>query len=159
MARGPLRIARDGQLQRIKRPGPGTLDFALRTIRGGKRRIMEELAPFAIEFEPRLVAAVQRWTELTRWRRRFVTLDDLAEGAGLTRGEFVAAIARASFEFTGSMTDLIVAAALPAMVATSVKRALTPDGFEDRLLLLDHMGFFEDPNPRRSSSSNQQPSG
>ena len=116
---------------------------------------MEELALLAVECEPRLVSAVTRWMELTPWQRRFVTLDDLAAGAGLSRGEFVGAIARASFEFTGSITDLIVGAALPEMVATSVKRALTPDGVEDRLLLLDHMGFFEDPNARRSPDANQ----
>ena len=97
--------------------------------------------------------------ERTPWQRRFVTLDDLAAGARLTRGEFVAATTRAAFELTGCIADLIVGAALPEMVATSVKRALTPDGVEDRLLLLDHMGFFEDPNSRRSSDAKQQSSG
>jgi hypothetical protein len=114
---------------------------------------MEEIAPLAVDFEPRLAPAVKRWLDLSPWQRRFVTLDDLAEGAGLTRGEFVAAIARASFEFTGSITDLIVAAALPDMVAASVQRALTPEGFDDRIALLAHAGFFDGAQPARGTAS------
>ena len=152
-------MTRAGGILRRGRPGPGTLDFLFCQINISKRRVIEELAVLAVECEPRLVSAVTRWMELTAWQRRFVTLDDLAAGAGLSRGEFVGAIARASFELTGSISDLIVAATLPEMVATSVKRALTPDGVEDRLLLLDHMGFFEDPNSRRSSDPNPQSSG
>jgi hypothetical protein len=53
MARGPLRVSRDGRIPNLKRPGPGTLDFALRSVRGGRRMVMEELAPRAMEFEPR----------------------------------------------------------------------------------------------------------
>ena len=71
-----------------------------------------------------------------------MTLDDLAEGAGLTPGEFVGAISRASFECTGRVTDLIVAGALPDMVVASVKRALTPEGVGDRRLLPARVGFF-----------------
>ena len=113
------------------------------SIRGGKRRVMEELAPLAIEYEPRLQHAVVRWAQLTPWQRRFVTLDDLAAHAGLAPGEFLGAIARASFEFTSSISDLIVGTALPEIVVASVKRALTPDGLEIGLLLLQHMGFFD----------------
>jgi hypothetical protein len=133
------------------------LEFLFGKINLSRRRVMEELALRAVEFEPRFVPAVTRWMKLTDWQRRFVTLDDLADGAGLTRGEFVGAIARASFELTGSISDLIVAGSLPEIVATAVKRALTPNGVDDRLLLLDHMGFFEDPNPRRPADANQEP--
>jgi hypothetical protein len=144
LAKGPLRVTRGGRIPRVGRPGPDTLDYLFRNVGVSKRRVMEELAPYAAEFEPRILPAVKRWLELSPWQRRFVTLDDLADGAGLTRGEFVAAIARASFEFTGSITDLIVAAALPDMVATAVRRALMPEGFEDRIALLAHAGFFDD---------------
>jgi len=143
MARGPLRVTRAGHIRRYGRPEPDTLEFVFRNARVSKRRVMEELAPHALEFEPRLAPAVKRWVDLSPWQRRFVTLDDLADGAGLTRGEFFAAIAQASFEFTSNITDLIVAAALPDMVATSVRRALMPEGFEDRIALLAHAGFFE----------------
>lgn len=99
---------------------------------------MEELAPLAMEFEPRLERAVVRWAQLTPWQRRFVTLDDLATHAGLTQGEFLGAIARASFEYTDSLADLIVASALPEIVVAAAKRARTPTGFEDRWMLLQH---------------------
>ncbi len=106
---------------------------------------MEELAPLALEFEPRLEGAILRWTQLTPWQRRFVTLEDLAVDTGLKPGEFLAAIVRASFEFTDRIADLIVAAAFPEIVLASAKRALTPDGFADRKLLLEHMWSWQDP--------------
>src|SRR5262245_9307736 len=62
---------------------------------------------------------------------------------------------RASFELTGRVTDLVLAGALPDMVVASVKRALTPEGVEDRKLLLAHMGFFEGATPPSSSGTNQ----
>ena len=55
MARGPLGVTRAGRSSpgTVKYGGPGTLDFVLRSVRGGKRAVMEELAPAAVEFEPR----------------------------------------------------------------------------------------------------------
>ena len=42
---------------------------------------MEELAPAAVEFEPRMEPAVRKWCELTPWQRRSMTLDDFADPA------------------------------------------------------------------------------
>ena len=141
MARGPLGVTRAGRSspRTVKHGGPGTLDFALRSIRGGRRRVMEELAPLAMDFEPRLESAVTRWQELTPWQRRSVTLDDLAAEAGLPNGEFLAAIVRAAFEWTHDLTDLLVACAFPGVVAAAAKRAQHPDGVLDRQLFFEHM--------------------
>ena len=67
MARGPLGVTRAGRASphTVKHGGPGTLDFTVRSIRGGRRRVMEEIAPLATDFEPRLEHAVTRWQELT----------------------------------------------------------------------------------------------
>jgi hypothetical protein len=139
MARGPLRISRAGRVPTVKHLGPGTLDFALRRVRGGKRSVMQELAPLAMQFEPRLELAIHKWHELTPWQRRFVTLDDLAAEAGVRNSEFLAAIVWAGFEFTHHLTDLLVACSFPSVVAASVKRAKTPNGIADRQLLYEHM--------------------
>ena len=141
MARGPLGVTRAGRssLGTVKYGGPGTLDFTLRSIRGGRRRVMEELAPLAMDFEPRLERAVTRWQELTPWQRRSVTLDDFAAEAGLPSSEFLAAIVRAAFEWTHDLTDLIIACAFPAVVAAAAKRAQHPDGVVDRQLIFEHM--------------------
>ena len=139
MARGPLGVTRAGRQPTVKHLGPGTLDFVLRSVRGGKRAIMEELAPAAIEFEPRMEPAVRKWQELTPWQRRSVTLDDFADVASLPKSEFLAAVVRAGFESTHLITDLIVACAFPAAVAAAAKRAQHPDGVLDRQLLFEHM--------------------
>ncbi len=141
MARGPLGVTRAGRSspRTVKHGGPGTLDFTLRSIRGGKRAVMEELAPAAVEFEPRMEPAVRKWQELTPWQRRSVTLDDFAVEAGLPSSEFLAAIVRAAFEWTHELTDLIVACAFPGVVAAAAKRAQHPDGVLDRQLLFEHM--------------------
>ena len=100
---------------------------------------MEELAPSAVEFEPRMAPAVRKWQELTPWQRRSVTLDDLAAEAGLENGEFLGVVVPAAFELTHQMTDLILASAFPAAVAAAAKRAQHPDGVLDRQLIFAHM--------------------
>ena len=141
MARGPLGVTRAGRSSptTVKHGGPGTLDFTLRSIRGGRRRVMEELAPRAMDFEPRLERAVTRWQELTPWQRRSVTLDDLAVESDLPNGEFLAASVRSAFEWTHDLTDLLVACAFPGVVAAAAKRAQHPDGVLDRQLIFEHM--------------------
>ena len=141
MARGPLGVTRAGRSSptTVKCGGPGSLDFVLRSVRGGRRRVMEELAPLATDFEPRLERAVTRWQQLTPWQRRSVTLDDLAEEANMSNGEFLGVIVRAAFEWTHDLTDLIIACAFPAAVAAAAKRAQHPDGVLDRQLLFEHM--------------------
>ncbi len=141
MARGPLGVTRAGRSSpgTVKYGGPGSLDFTVRSIRGGRRRVMEELAPLAMDFEPRLERAVTRWQELTPWQRRSVTLDDLAEEAGLENGEFLGAIVQAAFQLTHDLTDLLVACAFPAVVAAAAKRAQHPDGVLDRQLIFEQM--------------------
>ncbi len=71
----------------MKHAGPGTLDFAVRSVRGGKRAVMDDLAPLATQFEPRLAPAVAKWQQLTPWQRRFVTLDDFAAETPLTASD------------------------------------------------------------------------
>ena len=141
MARGPLGVTRAGRSRSrtVKLGGPGTLDFVLRSVRGGKRAVMEELAPLAMDFEPRLEHAVTRWQQLTPWQRRSVTLDDLAEEANMSNGEFLGVIVRAAFEWTHDLTDLLVACAFPGVVAAAAKRAQHPDGVLDRQLFFEHM--------------------
>jgi hypothetical protein len=155
MARGPLRVSRNGRIPSIKRPGPGTLDFALRSVRGGRRMVMEELAPRAMEFEPRLEIAVRKWQQLTPWQRRFVTLDSLAAEAGLLPEEFFGAISRASFELTSEITDLVVACSFPGVVAASAKRARTSNGISDRQLLFEHMASIRGANREQPSRASE----
>ena len=69
MARGPLLARHKVQLSNRKHSGPGTLEFALRGVRGGKRIVMEDLAPRAVAFEPRFERAVTKWRDLTPWQR------------------------------------------------------------------------------------------
>ena len=102
-----------------------------------------DLAGLALEFEPRLRPAVVMWSQLTPWQRRGVTFDDLAAVAGLAPGEFVSAITRAAFEYTEGVADLIAVSALPEMVSAAVKRAITPEGVEDRRMFLEHSGILE----------------
>ena len=137
MARGPLGVTRAGRSPTP--PGPGTLDYALRSIRGGKKRVME-LAPSAVAFEPRLAQVVEKWQQMSTWQRRTTTLDDLAAEADLPPGEFLAAITRAAYEFGSTLTPLLVMAWSPHVIKASAKRALNlRKGFPDRKLLLEHV--------------------
>jgi len=151
MAKRRFFASHEGKLPKGKRSGPGTLEFALRGVRGGKRIVMEDLAPRAVTFEPRLERAVEKWRQLSPWQRRFVTLDDLAAEAGLTSGEFYGAVTRASFEYTSQVADLIVACGYPGVVAASVRRARTPEGLADRQLIFEHVNSFRDSGDTQNS--------
>jgi hypothetical protein len=118
--------------------------------------VMEELAPRAMEFEPRLEHAVQKWQQLTPWQRRFVTLDDLAAQAGLLPEEFFGAISRASFELTSEIADLVVACSFPGVVAASARRARTANGISDRQLLFEHMASIRGANREQVRSSTEK---
>ena len=138
MARGPLGVTRAGRTPQVTPPGPGTLDYALRSIRGGKKRVME-LAPMAVKYEPRLAPIVDRWRQMSAWQRRTTTLDDLAAEADLAPGEFLAAVVRAAYEFDSTLTPLLVMAWSPGVIKASAKRALNlKRGFQDRRLLLEY---------------------
>ena len=138
MARGPLGVTRSGQSPSLTPPGPGTLDYALRSVRGGKYRVME-LAPAAVAYEPALAPVVEAWHLMTPWQQRTTTLDDLVAEAGLSPGAFVGAVVRAAFETGASIAPLLVAAAFPDAMRVSVKRALTKNGVADRRLLVEYM--------------------
>ena len=150
MARGPLRVTRAGNLPVIARPGPGSIDFALRSMRGGKRDIMK-YAGLAVAFEPRMLPIVATWRQFTPWQQRVTMVDALlAQVGGMTSGEFMGAVARAAFEFTEGVADLCVAAALPEVVTRTVRSAQRLNsriGQRDRHDLLAHAGFLPSPQP------------
>ncbi len=137
MARGPLGVTRAGRSPTL--PGPGTIDYALRSIRAGKKRVMA-LAPAAVAHEPRLAPVVEKWRQMSTWQRRTTTLDDLLSEANVSPGAFLAAIVRAGYEFESALTPLIVALAFPGVIQASAKRAQNlKKGFPDRKLWLEHM--------------------
>ncbi len=139
MARGPLGVTRAGRSPTVAPPVPGTLDYLLRSLRGGKAVIMETLAPAAVQYEPRLQAVLDRWQQRTPWQRRMTSLDDLLAEADLSPGAFLGAVVRAGYEMQALITPLVLALALPGVITASAKRAqvLGPAGFPDRKLLLE----------------------
>ncbi len=136
MARGPLGVTRAGKSPTPAMPG--TLDYLLRSIRGGKKRVMA-LAPAAVNYEPRLVPIIEKWQQMSAWQRRTTTLDDLIAQADLSPGEFIAAVAWAAYETGSTLTPWLVMEWAPDVIKASAKRALNlRKGFPDRKLLLEY---------------------
>ncbi len=132
-------MTRAGRSPKVTPPVPGTLDYLLRSLRGGKAVVMETLAPAAVQYEPRLQAVLDRWQQRTPWQRRMTSLDDLLAEADLSPGAFLGAVVRAGYEMQALITPLVLALALPGVITASAKRAqvLGPAGFPDRKLLLE----------------------
>ncbi len=132
-------MTRAGRSPKVTPPVPGTLDYLLRSLRGGKAVVMETLAPAAVRYEPRLQAVLDRWQQRTPWQRRMTSLDDLLAEADLSPGAFLGAVVRAGYEMQAVITPLVLALALPGVITASAKRAqvLGPAGFPDRKLLLE----------------------
>ncbi len=85
-----------------------------------------ELAPAAVNYEPRLVPIVEQWRQMSAWQRRTTTLDDLVAQADLSPGDFLAAVAWAAYETGSTLTPLIVMALSPHVIKASAQRALNP---------------------------------
>ena len=85
------------------------------------------------------------------WQQRTMTVDALVvQVGGMTPGEFIAAVARAAFEFTGGVNDLYLAAALPDVMARTIqsaKRLNSIIGQRDRMALLADAGLLSAPRP------------
>lgn len=124
----PLGVTRAGRNNSPTSPGPGTLDYALRSIRAGKKRVMA-LAPMAVTYEPQLAPVVEQWRQMSTWQRRTTTLDDLLSEANVPPGAFLAAIVRAAYELDSTLTPLLVMAWSPGVIKpphTATATALPP---------------------------------
>ncbi len=112
-----------------------------------RARLME-FARLAAELDPKLAAMIEDWDRMKPALQKSVDLDLLCELHGIDPARFIAIGGEAGRRFRDDASVLIAAINMPAVVAASVKRALTPEGIRDRRMLLEHAGLLPVPKGR-----------
>jgi hypothetical protein len=90
-------------------------------------------------------AVVHRWDTLSRYDQRRVSLEELCEAVGIRPGKLLGSVVEAAYDFNLDVGNLVAAVAHPRIVQTSIDRALTPDGVEDRRMHFQHTGYLPPP--------------
>src|SRR5208337_305557 len=110
------------------------------------RRALMEVAHLAAKLDPRIVLVIDDWDRMKASLQNATDLDGLCKAHGVDPAHFIAAVAEAELKYRGRISILVAALNTPAIVAASVKQALTTDGTGDRNMLFQHAGFL--PTPR-----------
>ena len=113
----------------------------------GRRQFME-LARLAVKLDPKLAPILEDWDRMKPSLRNATSLDALCEAHDVDPAHFISAVGEAAMRSGDNACIIIVALNMPAIIAVSVKRALTPDGVKDRKMLFEHAGFLPVPANR-----------
>ncbi len=117
----------------------------LRSLKGGRRQFME-LAHHTPKLDPKLGPIVADWDRMKPALRNVADLDALCEAYGVDPTHFIGVVCEAELKFRGSVSILVAALKMPAVVAASVRTAKKKTGVADRKMLFEHAGFL--PVPR-----------
>lgn len=123
----------------------GPITRFLRFARMGRRQFMK-LAHLAVELEPKLAPVVEDWDRMRPPLQNAADLDALCLAHDIDATHFIAVAGEAESRFRDNASILIAALNMPAIVQASVKRALTRNGFRDRKMLMELMGFLPAPS-------------
>ena len=123
-------------------PFKPTLDYLASRFPGGRDGFVEMMR-LAHDLEPGLAPIVQAWDDLPRYKRRHISLDVIAEAnAKLDVAKITGLVTEASVRYGINLSNMLAGLAHPQIVAASIKRALQPDGTQDRRMQFLHSGFL-----------------
>lgn len=123
-------------------PGPGTLTLATRKVHGGRDQVIQYLRMAAADGDLHARTFLHVWDTLKAWEQKLATLDDVCAAAGVAPVKLVKAIVGTAYEANCDVANFVAAHSHPDVIQQSVDVALTPDGVEDRKMLMQHAGFL-----------------
>jgi hypothetical protein len=130
------------KLKRSVLPFKATLDHLASAFPEGREGFVEMMR-LGCGIEPGLAPIVQAWDDLPRYKRRHISLDVIAEAnAKLDVAKIAGLVAEASIRYGINVSNMLAGLAHPQIVAASIKRALQPDGTQDRRFQFLHSGFL-----------------
>jgi hypothetical protein len=126
-------------------PGSGSLTLATRYVEGGRATVLSYIQLAAMNGNDSALTFWHVYADLTPSDQAIVSLDDLCAASGIAPKAILMAIAASGFDAGCDIANLVAAHLHPKVVQASVDAALTPEGIEDRKLLLQHAGFIPVP--------------
>lgn len=124
-----------------KRHDPGHIASIIQVGRISGRALME-VAHLAPKLDPTLAPIVADWDRMKPALRNAVNLDSLCGAHNVDPAHFIGVIGEAEMRFRGSVSILIAALNMPAVVAAAVRAAKKKAGMADRKMLLEHAGLL-----------------
>ncbi|HEV2172525.1 MAG TPA: hypothetical protein VGR71_03110 [Nitrospira sp.] len=121
-------------------PFSSTLAFAFRYIGGISAAI--EAARLVGEKDERFRMVVYAYEETPESDRPKLKLEALCETAGIPTSEFLGSTIAAIHSRNVDIGKLIASAAHPKVVEATIENAQTRNGFMDRKMMHDHVGFL-----------------
>jgi hypothetical protein len=104
-----------------------------------------EAARLVAERDDRYKALVFMYDETAESNRHKLKLEFMCESAGIPNDQFVGDTISAIFKRNSDIGKLIAAAAHPKIVEATVEHAQKVNGFMDRKMMHDHVGFLPVP--------------
>jgi hypothetical protein len=123
-------------------PFKETLDHLASSLPGGRDAFVEMMR-LACDIEPGLTPIVQAWDDAPRYKRRQMSLDTIAlANATLDVAKIAGIVVEASVRYAMNLSNLLAGLAHPSIVQASIKRALEPEGVQDRRIQFLRSGFL-----------------
>lgn len=111
---------------------------------GGKRTFIE-YARLLVETDPRFAVMLDIWDESKPGDQDRLSLEGLARAADISPGELLGKVTQVAYEHNTNLANYMASVHQPDIVEHTINRALTDDGFKDRKLILESLGFAPTP--------------
>jgi hypothetical protein len=126
----------------MKMPFKGNLSFAISKIPGGKHTFLE-FARMSENAEVKNLVA--KWDSLKIADKQKCSIDDLCNAMGMRPLDLLKEVTGIAYEYNTDLSNFIAAVAQPRVVEAGIKKAMKPDGVDDRRMLHQHSGFIPSP--------------
>lgn len=121
-------------------PFQSTLAFAFRSVGGVPAAI--EAARLVAETDERYLRVVHAYEQLSESDRQGLRLEVLCEAAEIKPADFIGACTTAFFSRNIEIGKLLAVANHPKIVEATIENAQRANGFMDRKMMHDHVGFL-----------------
>lgn len=111
---------------------------------GGKETFIEYIRLLDSP-DPRYHVLLEKWDESSPKEKDRLSLDGLARMADISPGELLGKVAQIAYEHNTDLANFLASVHQPDIVAHTIERAMTDDGFRDRELILKAVGFAPTP--------------
>lgn len=128
-----------GSITRVPERLDGSIAYASRFLKGGKRALME-LA--RISEREDVKGVVKHWDDLSERKRRDAKIEEICESLEVSPSDFLAEVVKAAFECNTDIGKLVAAVEHPRVVQAAIRNALKPKGTKDREMLMQASGLL-----------------
>jgi hypothetical protein len=119
--------------------------LGLKKRKSGWEAAIKEFIPFLAQEVPAYEMLVQIWDRTSEKDRRMLRPEDFLASAGIAPEDFISDLTRVVFVVSRQKAALMIASGQPGVVRAAIKNAKTPEGGQDRKMLMQSAGLAPKP--------------